>query len=89
MSKNTITVKIKRDVNGNKVASVKIGEARAFSIQTMGTLPYIHNNYVVGESFAIVADKSAFYPYFEGKDIAAYIYEHGTKRQKQLLCDCF
>lgn len=35
---------ISRDANGNKTLRVKIGDARAFSIQTNGNLPTTHRD---------------------------------------------
>jgi hypothetical protein len=41
---NTPALKISRDKNGNKTLRVKIGNARAFSIQTNGNLPTTHRD---------------------------------------------
>lgn len=43
-------LKAGRDVNGNKVLRVKVGESRAFSVQTLGNLPQTHRNGICAET---------------------------------------
>ena len=64
---------IKFDTNGNRVVSYSksdLGGARGFSIQTNGALPKTH--------------REGIGSWTDG-EVAAYLKEHGTPRQKDLF----
>lgn len=62
--------KIKINKNGLKYVSVKIGDSRAFTIQTNGNLKETHR-------LGLGADIE--------KEVREYVQQHGTDHQKQLL----
>lgn len=66
-------MKISRDTNGNKILKIESGDlngARGFSVQTLGNLPKTHRDGI----FSGTRD-----------ELAAYINEHGSDRQKTLV----
>jgi hypothetical protein len=64
------TQKIGMDGNGNKVCRVKLGDCRAFSIQTNGNLPRTHRDGVG--------------PWTQG-EVTAYVRDYGTALQRELM----
>lgn len=69
MKTHTITYSIGHDRNGNKVCRVKIGDSRAFSIQTNGNLPQTHR---IGVTQA-------------PDEVAAYVASYGTAFQRAAI----
>ena len=66
-------MKIKRDVNGNKILVVTgkdLGVSRGFSVQTLGNLPLTHK-YGIAD--------------FTGSELFEYVKSHGTIKQKNDL----
>jgi len=70
-----IEYKLGRDVNGNKTLKVKVGTAKAFSIQTCQNLPNTHR--CIDEDDINYSQTS--------NEVHAYIKMFGTPRQKELL----
>jgi len=73
-----VIVKIKMDVNGNKVAQVKAAGFRAFSIQTNGNLPELHK---LPPGSVLFCDDG----YWVLQQITDYVRQHGAAKQKQAL----
>ena len=72
-------LKIDRDLNGNKVVRVNsLYFGSKFSIKTLGNLPGIHTNYIVGQ-------KEFGNTYFMLTEINNYVYRYGTDRQRKLM----
>ena len=64
-----------RDTNGNRILKVSFRDGtRGFSVQTNGNLPETHR-FPFG----------TFTDYIAAEELNAYVKEHGTKRQKELL----
>lgn len=69
-----IKIKRSKDSNGNTLAKIKVGNERAFSIQTNGNLPQIHREFSQGWENS-----------YNSKEVREYVSKHGTKHQKKIL----
>lgn len=72
------SINLKKDVNGNKIVSVKFAGFRAFSIQTLGNLPIAHRtsfNAFDDVDFKVLENINA--------EILEYLTNYGTKQQKK------
>lgn len=63
-----------RDINGNRVVKIKSHNGRMFSIQTNGNLPRLHR-----------CDASNIETMVNYLDVCAYIFAHGTTKQKEAI----
>jgi hypothetical protein len=79
---NLFILGFKMDTNGNKVAKVSFPNKSAFSIQTLGNLPYSHKNF---NSKTKVNELTENDLKMIEKEVVEYIKENGNASQKSSL----
>lgn len=70
--------KISRDLNGNKIVSLKFSNGTGFSIQTNGNLPQTHKLHPGKISPTDVTE-------FVEPEVKEYVRKYGTSRQKSIM----
>lgn len=74
-------IKIGRDVNGNRIATLRPIGKRGFSIQTLGSLPFCHRQ-EIGSSLHAIDGGNGLRAFNEFK---GWVLNHGTKRQREIV----